>query len=71
MCLEKIGVIAGDSRVNGRETFFPFRMDTHLMPDKSLPDDYWYYQRAYYPIHDVIEYNYIENSFRYNLLHFF
>lgn len=47
-CLEKLGVEAGDSRdTRGRETFHPFRPETHLIPpptpDRSYP------QYSYYP----------------------
>ncbi|KAM4701039.1 glycoprotein-N-acetylgalactosamine 3-beta-galactosyltransferase 1-like isoform 1-T2 [Discoglossus pictus] len=48
-CMEKMGVIAGDSRdTEKRETFHPFPPDTHLTGhfDKS----FWYWSYSLYPI---------------------
>ncbi|XP_073469851.1 glycoprotein-N-acetylgalactosamine 3-beta-galactosyltransferase 1-like [Aquarana catesbeiana] len=48
-CMEKMGVIAGDSRdTEKRETFHPFTPDSHLTDhyDKS----FWYWSYCLYPI---------------------
>ncbi|XP_004911978.1 glycoprotein-N-acetylgalactosamine 3-beta-galactosyltransferase 1 isoform X2 [Xenopus tropicalis] len=49
-CMEKLGVIPGDSRDSEkRETFHPFTPETHITSDYINDfDDYWTY--CYYPI---------------------
>lgn len=61
VCLERIGVVAGDSRLNDRERMFPFSMAYHLQPPNASAD-YWYYKMAYYPIHDVREFGFFTLS---------
>ncbi|XP_077458795.1 glycoprotein-N-acetylgalactosamine 3-beta-galactosyltransferase 1-B [Stigmatopora argus] len=48
-CLEKIGVLAGDSRDTvQRETFHPFIPEQHLT--SVFPKSFWYWSYCYYPI---------------------
>ncbi|XP_057703102.1 glycoprotein-N-acetylgalactosamine 3-beta-galactosyltransferase 1-B [Corythoichthys intestinalis] len=48
-CLEKIGVLAGDSRDTvQRETFHPFVPEQHLTA--VFPKSFWYWSYCYYPI---------------------
>ncbi|XP_017336005.1 glycoprotein-N-acetylgalactosamine 3-beta-galactosyltransferase 1-B [Ictalurus punctatus] len=48
-CMEKMGVIAGDSRDTvQRETFHPFVPDQHLT--NKFPKSFWYWNYCYYPI---------------------
>ncbi|XP_041639652.1 glycoprotein-N-acetylgalactosamine 3-beta-galactosyltransferase 1-B-like [Cheilinus undulatus] len=48
-CMEKVGVLAGDSRDSlHRETFHPLNPEDHLT--QSLPKSSWYWGYCYYPI---------------------
>ncbi|NXN12554.1 C1GTA galactosyltransferase, partial [Indicator maculatus] len=48
-CLEKVGVVAGDSRdTQGRETFHPFPPESHLT--QSFSPSFWYRSYCYYPV---------------------
>ncbi|KAJ3603132.1 hypothetical protein NHX12_030875 [Muraenolepis orangiensis] len=48
-CLEKVGVLAGDSRDTLlRETFHPFVPEQHLT--SKFPKSFWYWSYCYYPI---------------------
>ncbi|NXI38446.1 C1GTB galactosyltransferase, partial [Galbula dea] len=48
-CLEKVGVLVGDSRdTRGRETFHPFQPEVHL--SEVLPKDHFYPVYSYYPV---------------------
>lgn len=47
-CLENLNVKAGDSRDSqGRNRFFPFDPETHLVPDR-MPN--WYWDYTYCPV---------------------
>ncbi|XP_076012733.1 glycoprotein-N-acetylgalactosamine 3-beta-galactosyltransferase 1-B [Genypterus blacodes] len=48
-CMEKVGVLAGDSRDTMlRETFHPFVPEQHLTA--KFPKSFWYWSYCYYPI---------------------
>uniref|UniRef100_A0A1A8RLH0 N-acetylgalactosaminide beta-1,3-galactosyltransferase n=2 Tax=Nothobranchius rachovii TaxID=451742 RepID=A0A1A8RLH0_9TELE len=48
-CMEKVGVLAGDSRdTSHRETFHPFVPEQHLTA--KFPKSFWYWSYCYYPI---------------------
>ncbi|CAI5687995.1 unnamed protein product [Oreochromis niloticus] len=48
-CMEKVGVLAGDSRDSfHRETFHPFVLEQHLTA--KFPKSFWYWSYCYYPI---------------------
>nr|XP_057910291.1 glycoprotein-N-acetylgalactosamine 3-beta-galactosyltransferase 1-B isoform X2 [Doryrhamphus excisus] len=48
-CMEKVGVMAGDSRDTlQRETFHPFVPEQHLTA--KFPKSFWYWSYCYYPI---------------------
>lgn len=48
-CMEKVGVLAGDSRDTvHRETFHPFVPEQHLTV--KFPKSFWYWSYCYYPI---------------------
>ncbi|XP_007566176.1 glycoprotein-N-acetylgalactosamine 3-beta-galactosyltransferase 1-B [Poecilia formosa] len=48
-CMEKVGVLAGDSRDTAqRETFHPFVPEQHLTA--KFPKSFWYWSYCYYPI---------------------
>lgn len=48
-CMEKVGVLAGDSRDGvHRETFHPFVPEQHLT--SKFPKSFWYWSYCYYPI---------------------
>uniref|UniRef100_A0A8C5P6C9 N-acetylgalactosaminide beta-1,3-galactosyltransferase n=1 Tax=Leptobrachium leishanense TaxID=445787 RepID=A0A8C5P6C9_9ANUR len=48
-CMEKMGVIAGDSRdTEQRETFHPFTPDYHIK--EGFDKSFWYWRYSYYPI---------------------
>ena len=53
-CMEKVGVLAGDSRDGlQRETFHPFVPEQHLTA--KFPKSFWYWSYCYYPIAEVRE----------------
>ena len=52
-CMEKLEILAGDSRDElGRERFLPFVPEHHLIPG-ILPKDMWYWSYSYYPAKQV------------------
>lgn len=49
-CMQRVGVIAGDSLDKlGRETFMPFVPEHHLIPG-ILPKDMWYFSYNFHPV---------------------
>lgn len=51
-CMEKVGVLAGDSRDSEqRETFHPFVPEQHLTV--KFPKSFWYWSYCYYPISEA------------------
>lgn len=51
-CMEKVGVLAGDSRdTSQRETFHPFVPEQHLTA--KFPKSFWYWSYCYYPISEA------------------
>lgn len=51
-CMEKVGVLAGDSRdTRQRETFHPFVPEQHLTA--KFPKSFWYWSYCYYPISEA------------------
>ncbi|KAM4796042.1 glycoprotein-N-acetylgalactosamine 3-beta-galactosyltransferase 1-like [Rhinophrynus dorsalis] len=51
VCMEKMGVIAGDARdTKKRETFHPFPPDSHLLWKFSENKGFWYNSYCFYPI---------------------
>lgn len=51
-CMEKVGVLAGDSRDTSlRETFHPFVPEQHLT--SKFPKSFWYWSYCYYPISEA------------------
>ena len=52
--MEKIGVLAGDSRdALGRQRFFPLKPEGFLIPG-HIPKDSWFWRFIYYPMEEVI-----------------
>lgn len=58
-CMEKVGVLAGDSRDTvHRETFHPFVPEQHLT--SKFPKSFWYWSYCYYPISEASEESFLE-----------
>lgn len=55
-CLEKVNVIAGDSRDHqSRGRFFPFVPEHHLIPHHT-DKKFWYWHYIYYKTDEVIKF---------------
>ncbi|XP_023152914.2 glycoprotein-N-acetylgalactosamine 3-beta-galactosyltransferase 1-A isoform X2 [Amphiprion ocellaris] len=73
-CLEKMGVLAGDSRDTlHRETFHPFVPEHHLT--SKFSKNFWYWTYCYYPIVEgpqccsdlAVSFHYVEAELMYEL----
>lgn len=54
MCLERVGVKAGDSRdATGRHRFIPFALDEFLMKGEQRDPNFWFHTYSSYPIGQV------------------